>query len=156
MYLYFCQALTIKNHLSMKTFCLSVFCLFSASLYSQSEWDYVTSSNDSSDWYVKDIKKIKNTSSDDFDFWVKIGSKSFAVIASIAIDYIKVVHLIEVVFGCISRKHRGYSRVESATEYGSKPCLTESVLVSPLPRILEMSLIFGFVIGSIQIVYTTF
>ena len=78
MYLYFCQALTIKNHLSMKTFCLSVFCLFSASLYSQSEWDYVTSSNDSSDWYVKDIKKIKNTSSDDFDFWVKIAdSKKF-------------------------------------------------------------------------------
>lgn len=62
----------------MKTLFISGFCLLSSLLYSQSDWDYVTSSVDGGDWFIKNVTKPQNASSDDYDFWIKIvDSKKF-------------------------------------------------------------------------------
>lgn len=52
----------------------------------------------------------------------------------------------------ISREYRRNSRVEAAAEYGRQPLLLETVLISPLPRILEMGLVLGLVVGRIEVV----
>ena len=87
------------------------------------------------------------------DFGVEVRGKCFAVIACIAIDYIEVVHLVEVVFGGVCGEDRCYTRVEAAAEYGCKPRTAELILICPLPRVLEVCLIFGFVVGGVEVVY---
>ena len=53
-------------------------------------------------------------------------------------------------------ENAGHARVEATAQHGEQAFFTEPVLVGPLPAIFEFSDLFGFVIGRIQIVYTSF
>ena len=41
----------------------------------------------------------------DIDFRIEICGESFAMVASVAVDYIEILHVGEVVFGGVSREH---------------------------------------------------
>ncbi|WP_312766329.1 surface-adhesin E family protein [Epilithonimonas sp.] len=56
----------------MKILFTSFCCIISACFYSQTEWEFISSSSNGSKWYLKNITKPKYASSDDYDFWVKI------------------------------------------------------------------------------------
>lgn len=55
----------------MKILFTSFCCIVSVCFYSQTEWEYISSSSDGSRWYIKNISKPKYASSDDYDFWIK-------------------------------------------------------------------------------------
>ncbi len=66
-------------------------------------------------------------------FRVEIGCESFAVVAGVAVHYIKRLHLAEIVFGGIGGEHSAYTRVEAATEDSRQTGIFETLAVCPLP-----------------------
>ena len=74
------------------------------------------------------------------------------MITGVAVHDIEVVDLVEVVFGGIGREDGRHARVETAAQDGRQTGSLETILVSPLPRILEVSLVLGFVVGRIEVV----
>ncbi len=92
----------------------------------------------------------------DVDLGVEIGGEGHAVVARIAVDDVEVVDLVEMVLGGIGREDRRDARVKAAAEDRREPRLLEAVLVGPLPRILEMGLVLGLVVGRVEVVAAAF
>ena len=91
----------------------------------------------------------------DVDLGVEVRSEGHTVISGVAIDDIEVVDLVKVVLGGIGREDSRHTRIETATEDCRQTGLLEAILVSPLPRILELGLILRLVVGRIEVVATT-
>ena len=88
----------------------------------------------------------------DVNLGVEVGSKCLVVVTGIAVNDIQVLNLLEVMLGSISCIDTGYTGVEATTEDGAKASLLETLAISPLPTVLEVSLILGLVVSSIHIV----
>ena len=88
----------------------------------------------------------------DVDFGVEVGGERLAVVAGVAIDDVEIVHLVEVVFGGIRGVDAGHAGVEAAAEQRHNAGLLETIVVSPLPAVLELRLVAGFVVGRVHVV----
>ncbi len=86
------------------------------------------------------------------DFGVEVGGKGVAVVAAVDVDDVQLMYFVEVVFRQVGGKHIGCARVETAAQQCDKPGLFESILVGPLPLVLKLGRIPGFVVGCIQVV----
>ena len=76
------------------------------------------------------------------------------VVAGITVNDVQIFNRIEMVLGSISRIDTGHTWVETASQNSRQTSLLETLAVSPLPRILEMSLVLGLVVGCVQITAT--
>ena len=92
----------------------------------------------------------------DIDFGIEVGSKCLMMVTGIAIHNIQIMHFIKVVFSSIRRIDAAYTRIETATENSCQAGFFKTLLVSPLPTVFEVSFIFRFIIGSIQIIHSGF
>ena len=92
----------------------------------------------------------------DIDFRIKVGCKRFAVVASVAVHDIQIMDFIKIMLSRISRENCRHTRVEAASQNSSQALLLKAILISPLPAVFKMSLIFRFVVCSIQIIDTAF
>ena len=92
----------------------------------------------------------------DVDFGVEVGGEGHAVIAGVAVDDVEVVYFVEVMLGGIGREDGRNARIETAAEDGREAFGLETVLIGPLPRILEVRLVLGFVVGRIEVVGAAF
>ncbi len=79
----------------------------------------------------------------DVDFGVEIGGESHPVVTGVAIDDVEVMDFVEMMLGGIGGEDGRDARVETAAEDSGEPGSLEPVLISPLPRILEMRLVIG-------------
>ena len=77
------------------------------------------------------------------------------VVTGITVDDIQLGHLIEVVLSGVCRVDTTDTRIEAATEDGAETGLLKTLLISPLPTVLKMSLILRLVVGGIEVVDTT-
>ncbi len=75
------------------------------------------------------------------------------MVAGVAVYDVEGLHFREIVFGGISREHARHARVESAAEYGGEARFLETFAVGPLPRIFEVGLVLGLVVGGVEIVH---
>ncbi len=87
----------------------------------------------------------------DVDLWVEVGGEGLMVVTGIAVDDVQILHLLEVVLGSVCRVDAGDAWVEATSEDGGQTCLLELLAIGPLPRILEVSLVLGLVVGSVQV-----
>ncbi len=69
----------------------------------------------------------------------------------VAVQDIQVMNLVEKVFLRVRGKYVCYARVEAGTKDCDKTFFFKSIMVSPLPAILKVSNIRGFIIGGIHI-----
>ena len=83
---------------------------------------------------------------------IEVGGKCLVVVTSIAVHYIQVLNLFEMMLGSVCCKDTGNSRVKTTSQDGAQTCLFETFAISPLPTVLEVSLILGFIVGGIHIV----
>ena len=88
----------------------------------------------------------------DVDLGVEVGGESHAVVAGVAVDDIEIMNLVEMVLGGVGREDSRDARVEAAAEDRGEAGGLEPILVGPLPRILEMGLVLGLVVGGIEVV----
>ena len=58
--------------------------------------------------------------------------------------------------GCIGGIYAAYTRVETTAEDSCQSGIFKALFVCPLPAVFEMSYVFRFVIGCIQIIYSAF
>ena len=92
----------------------------------------------------------------DVDFGVEVRGEGHAVIAGVAVHDIEVMNLVEMVLGGIGREDGRNARIEAAAEDRRQPRGLEAVLIGPLPRIFEMRLVLGLVIGRVEVVAAAF
>lgn len=88
----------------------------------------------------------------DVDFRVEVGGEGFAMVACIGIDDVEVMDFIEEVLGGAGGEDARHAGVETAAEDGEQPFFAEPLLVGPLPTVLELGFIAGFVVGGIEVV----
>ena len=88
----------------------------------------------------------------DVDFGIEIGGECLVVVTCIAVDDVEVLNLVEMVLGGIGGVDAAHARVEATTEDGAQAGLLESLLVGPLPRVLEVGLVFRLIVGGVEIV----
>ncbi len=69
----------------------------------------------------------------DVDFGVEIGGESLAVVTSVAVHDVEILHVGEIMLGCIGCEYTRYSRVKTAAEDGGEAGFLETLLVGPLP-----------------------
>ena len=91
----------------------------------------------------------------DIDFGVEVGGKGLVVIAGVAVHDVQLVHLVEVMLGCIGGIDSAYTRIEAAAQNGRQSSLFKALLVGPLPAVLKVRLILGLVVGRIKVVHTS-
>ena len=91
----------------------------------------------------------------DIDLRVEVRGESVMMIASIAIDNVEIMDLVEVMLGSIGCIDATDTWVEAATEDSSQTCLLETILIGPLPGIFEMCLVLRLVISRIKVVAAT-
>ena len=75
------------------------------------------------------------------------------VVAGIAVHDVEVVHLLEVMLGCVGRVHARHARIESAAENGGQPGLLKTLAVSPLPTVFEVCHILWLIVCSVKVVH---
>ena len=88
----------------------------------------------------------------DVDFRVEVGCECLVMVTSITVNDVKILYLVEVMLCCISGENACNARVEATTEDCGQSCLTEAVAISPLPRVLEVCLVFRLIVGCVEIV----
>ena len=88
----------------------------------------------------------------DVDFGVEVGGESLAVVAGVAVDDVEGLHGREPVLGGVGGEDAGDTRVEAAAEDGGQAGLLEALAVGPLPRIFEVSLVLGLIVGGVEVV----
>ena len=74
------------------------------------------------------------------------------VVACVAVNDVEVLNLVEVVLCSVCCEHSAHSRVEAAAQYCGESCLTETVHVGPLPRVLEVGFVLWLIVGSVEVV----
>ena len=87
----------------------------------------------------------------DVDLRVEVGSERLVVVAGVAVYDVEILNLVEVVLSCVSGEDACNARVEAAAENSCQTSLLEALLVSPLPRVLEVSLVLRFVVGGVEV-----
>src|SRR5699024_2225909 len=88
------------------------------------------------------------------NFGVEVSGKGVAVVATVHIDNIQLVDVIEVVLCKISRKHIRGTWIEATAKQGGEAGLFKFILVCPLPAVLKLCGIEGLVVGGIHVVHT--
>ena len=88
----------------------------------------------------------------DVDFGVEVRGEGFVVVASVAVHDVEVLHLVEVMFAGIGCEDAGHARVEATAQNGAETSFLEAFAVSPLPRVLEVRLVLGLVVGRVEVV----
>ncbi len=88
----------------------------------------------------------------DVDFRVEVGGKRLAVTAGVAVDNIDIVNLIEVVFLRVRAKDIRHPRIEAAAQQRHNAFFPVSVVISPLPLVLEFGHIFRLIIGGVEVI----
>ena len=73
------------------------------------------------------------------------------VVAGIAVDDIQILYLLEMMLGSVGRIDARHTWVEAAAEDSCQTGLLETLTIGPLPRVLEVSLVFGLVVGCVEI-----
>ena len=91
----------------------------------------------------------------DIDFWVEVCGESLVVVTGVAVNNVEILNLVEVMLCGISSEDACNTRVEATTENSGQASILETLLVSPLPRVLKVSLILRLVVGSVEIRATT-
>ena len=69
----------------------------------------------------------------DVDFGVEVCGESLVVVTCVAIYYVEILNLVEVMLGSVSSEYTCYTRVKPASEDGAESCLLETLAISPLP-----------------------
>ena len=64
---------------------------------------------------------------------IEVGGEGLVVVAGIAVHYVEVVDLLEVVLGGVCGEYAGHARVEAAAQYGAESGLLKALAVGPLP-----------------------
>ena len=83
---------------------------------------------------------------------IEVRGERLVVVAGIAIYYVKVLYLLEVVLRGVGGKDACHPGVEAAAKNGSETGFLETLAVCPLPRILKMCLVLGLVVSSVKVV----
>ena len=91
----------------------------------------------------------------DIYLWIEISGESFMMVSRIAVNDVKIVDFIEMMLCSVCCIYTGHTWVETASKYCRQPCLFKLVLICPLPWVFEMCLVLWFVVGSIEVVYST-
>ena len=87
----------------------------------------------------------------DIDFRVEVCSESLVVITSIAVYDVQVLDLVEVMLCSVSSKDACHTWVKAAAQNCSKTCFFKSFLVSPLPRVFEVSFVLRFIVRRVEV-----
>ena len=87
----------------------------------------------------------------DVDFGVEVGSESLVVVACIAVDDVEILDFVEVMLGGIGGEDACNTGVEATAEDSCQAGIFKALLVSPLPRVLEVSLVLRLVVGGVEI-----
>ena len=74
------------------------------------------------------------------------------VVACVTVNDVKILNLLEMMLCCISSVDACNTWVETTTKDSCETSLLEAVAISPLPRVLKVSLILWLVVGCIKIV----
>src|SRR5512136_2493010 len=88
------------------------------------------------------------------DFRIEIRCKWLSVVACIAVNNIKGVNLIKMMFGCIGGENSCDSWIKATTQYGCEPCILEPVMVRPLPFIFKFGDLSWLIICCIQVIHS--
>ena len=78
------------------------------------------------------------------------------MISCIAVHNVQVLDFVKMMLGCIGGIYAAYTRVETTAEDGCQSGIFKALFVCPLPAVFEVSYVFRFVIGCIQIIYPAF
>ena len=77
------------------------------------------------------------------------------MVAGIAVYDVEIVDLVEVMLGGISSIDTADTRVEATAEDSRQTSLFETILVGPLPGVLEVCFVLRLVVGRIEVVAAT-
>ena len=83
------------------------------------------------------------------NFGIEVGCEGLVVVTGIAVDDVEIVNFVEMVLGSVCRVDAAYARIEPTAQNGGEPSLFKALLVGPLPRVFEVRLVFGFVVGGV-------
>ncbi len=89
----------------------------------------------------------------DVDFGVEVGGESLVVVAGVAVYYVEILYLVEVVLRGVGGEHARHARVEAAAQDCREARVLKAFLVSPLPAVFKVRLVLGFVVGGVEIVH---
>ena len=88
----------------------------------------------------------------DVDLRIEVGGKCLAMITGVAIDDVQIMDFIEIVFGGVCGVDACHTGVETATEQGHDASFFETILIGPLPAVLEFGFVARLVVGGVHIV----
>ena len=88
----------------------------------------------------------------DVDFGVEIGGEGLAMAAGVGVDDVEGVDFVELVLVQPGGVDIGHAGVEAAAQQRHDAALAETILVGPLPLVLELGLVQRLVIGGVQVV----
>ena len=83
------------------------------------------------------------------NLWIEVGCEGLVVVTGVAVDDVEIVNFVEMVLGSVCRVDAAYARIEPTAKNGGEPSLFKALLVGPLPRVFEVRLVFGFVVGGV-------
>ena len=92
----------------------------------------------------------------DIYFRIEICGERFSMITCVAINDIKVMHLIKMMFCGIGSVNGCYTRIKTAPKNCSDPGFLEPVNISPLPSICIFCLLRRLIVSRIEISDTSF
>ena len=88
----------------------------------------------------------------DVDFRVEIGGEGLAVVAAVHVDDVERVDFVEMVLERPGGEHIGHAGVETGAEQGGEPGFFETLLIGPLPGILELRDVLRLVVRGVHVV----
>ena len=89
----------------------------------------------------------------DVDLGIEICGKFPPVVARIAVDYIQIIDLIELMFEGMCGKYARHARVKTATQQRHDAGFPVPVAVGPLPGVFEFGDVPGFIVGCIEVMH---
>ena len=87
------------------------------------------------------------------NFGIEIGGESLVMVSRVAINNVEILNFVKNMFGSICRENTRNARIKTTAENSGKSGFLETITVCPLPTILKVSLITGFVVRSIEIAH---
>ena len=85
------------------------------------------------------------------NFGIEVRSKRLTMVTRVTVNDIEVMDFVEVVLRSVSGVNRSHTGVETTTKNCGKSGLLKAFFVCPLPRILEVCFILGFVVCRVEI-----
>jgi hypothetical protein len=84
---------------------------------------------------------------------IEIGGEMLAVIAAVAVENVELADGLELVLLEPHGEDRCDAGIEARSQQRHNPGLLETVVIGPLPFVLELGLVFGLVIGGVEIMH---